>query len=144
MTLITEGLTLRPDVGKLSARYIGPFRITAVVNANAYTLALPPQLQALHSTFNIDKLKRYSSTDRFPSRPLRHDRPPPHAAADSNGDQQWEVDSIIAQRSAGRVQQYLVRWKGYPDEENTWEPRSSLEAAPVALRDWETANRPRD
>ena len=57
--LSTEGLQLRDGTNKLCSRFIGPFAVTDVVNANAYTLALPPQLQALHPTFNIDKLKPY-------------------------------------------------------------------------------------
>ena len=35
--LSTEGLTLRDFTNKLCARYIGPFPVTVVVNANAYT-----------------------------------------------------------------------------------------------------------
>ena len=135
--ITTAGLTLRGTDCKLSSRFIGPFPVTAIVNANAYTIALPPQLQALHPTFNIDKLKLYRSTGLFPTRPLQHDRPPPHAVADSNGDQQWEVEAIIAQRYSGRNMQFLVRWKGYHDEECTWQSRKELSGAADALRDWE-------
>ena len=136
--LLTEGLTIRGYDNKLTSRFAGPFVITAVVNANAYTLALPPQLKALHSTFNIDKLKRYVETDAFATRPRQLTRPPPTAVADSNGDEEWEVERITAQRYAGKRMQFLVRWKGYPIEESTWESRSRLtDGAADALRDWE-------
>ena len=135
--LSTEGLTLRGFDNKLTSRYVGPFVVTAVVNANAYTLALPPQLQALHSTFNIDKLKRYQSTSSFPTRPRQLSRPPPTAVADSNGDASWEVECITAQRYTGRRTQFLVRWKGYAVEESTWQSRSDLSGALDALLDWE-------
>lgn len=135
--LSTEGLQLRNFTNKLCSRFIGPFSITAVVNPNAYTLALPPQLQALHPTFNIEKLKAYrDGRAAFPSRPLLHPRPPPVAQADSNGDAQFEVERIVAQRKRGRAQQFLVAWKGYPPEENTWEPRSRLRNASEALDDF--------
>jgi transposase InsO family protein len=138
MVLLTiEGLTLRNFTNKLCARYVGPFAVTAVVNANAYTLALPPRLQALHSTFNIDKLKPYrDGTATFPSRPQPFARPPPVAEADSNGDKAWEVERIVAQRKHGRGEQYLVAWKGYPAEENSWESRANLAGAAEALADW--------
>ena len=55
--LSTGGLQLRNGSNKLCSRFIGPFEVVEVVNANAYKLKLPPQLQALHPTFNIDKLK---------------------------------------------------------------------------------------
>jgi len=139
--LSTEGLQLRNFGNKLCSRFIGPFAVTAVINANAYTLALPPQLQALHPTFNIEKLKRYrDGRAAFPDRPQPHPRPPPVAPADSNGDAVWEVERIMAKRKHGRGTQLLVAWKGYPAEENTWEPRSSLlPGAADALADFENS-----
>src|SRR5690606_12888221 len=106
--LSTEGLQLRDFHNKLCSRFVGPFAVTAVVNANAYPCALTPQLQAQHPTFNIGKLKAYrDGRVAFPSRPLQNDRPPPVAQADSNGDQQWEVERIVACRQRGRTKQYL-------------------------------------
>ena len=136
--LSTEGLQLRNGSNKLCSRFIGPFEVIEVVNANAYKLKLPPQLQALHPTFNIDKLKPYRDGRRlFPSRPLQFDRPPPEIQADSNGDAVFEVERIVAQRKRGRVAEYLVAWKGYPPEENTWEKRSALSSAVDALAEFE-------
>ena len=37
-------------------------------------------------------------------------------------EQEFEVEYILARKG----QQYLVRWKGYPDLENTWEPLKNL------------------
>ena len=125
--LSTEGLQLRNGSNKLCSRFIGPFEVIEVVNANAYKLKLPPQLQALHPTFNIDKLKPYRDGRRlFPSRPQQYDRPPPAIAADSNGDEEFVVDRIVAQRKHGRAVEFLVAWKGYPPEENTWEKRAKV------------------
>ena len=135
--LSTDGIALRGTDNKLTSRFVGPFAITAVVNANAYTIDLPPQLSALHPTFNIDKLKRYVVSANFATRPRQSARPPPTAVADSNGDAEWEVDHITAQRRRGRAVQYLVRWKGYPVEESTWQSRADLAGAADALRDWE-------
>ena len=131
--LSTEGLTLRDFTNKLCSRFVGPFLITRVVNANAYTLQLPPQLRALHPTFNIDKLKAYrDGRATFPDRPQPFNRPPPAAVADSNGDEVWKVERIIASRKRGRAIEYLTAWEGYPPEENTWEPRSSFDARLLA------------
>ncbi|GJZ94963.1 putative reverse transcriptase domain-containing protein [Tanacetum coccineum] len=44
--------------GKLSLRYIGPFKIIDRVRPVAYKLELPRKLQGIHNTFNISNLKR--------------------------------------------------------------------------------------
>ncbi|GJY09404.1 putative reverse transcriptase domain-containing protein [Tanacetum coccineum] len=44
--------------GKLSPRYIGPFRIIARVGPVAYTLDLPKELKGIHSTFYVSNLKK--------------------------------------------------------------------------------------
>ena len=136
--LSTEGLALHGFASKLTSRYVGPFVVTAMVNANAYALALPPQLRALHPTFNIDKLKLYRRSESFPTRPLKFARPPA-ADADSNGDQLWSVERITAQKFKGNRTQYLVLWEGYPAEESTWMNRSALANAPDKLREWEAS-----
>jgi hypothetical protein len=125
--LSTEGLQLRGYSNKLCSRYVGPFAVTEVVNANAIRLALPPQMQALHPVFNISRLKPYvSNSAAFATRPQRYDRPPPEAQADTNGDALWQVDRVLACKKVGRGKRYLVAWKGYPPEENTWEPHTSI------------------
>jgi len=102
--LSAEGLKLQGHGNKLCSPYVGPFKVTAVVNTNAFTLDLPPQLQALHPTFNISKLKSYrDGRQEFPDRPQRFDRPPPAAEADSNGDAEWIVERILSKRTRAEV-----------------------------------------
>ncbi|GKF82954.1 hypothetical protein Tco_0244610, partial [Tanacetum coccineum] len=44
--------------GKLSPRYIGPFKILARVGPVAYTFELPEELKGIHSTFHVLNLKK--------------------------------------------------------------------------------------
>nr|GEW73633.1 hypothetical protein [Tanacetum cinerariifolium] len=49
--------------GKLSPRYIGPFKILARVGHVAYTLELPEELKGIHSTFHVLNLKKCLAKD---------------------------------------------------------------------------------
>jgi hypothetical protein len=124
--LATEGLQLRSGTHKLTARYIGPFRVLGTVNDNAVKLELPPLLGALHSTFNITRLKLYrDGRAAFPGRPQRLHQPPA-VESDTNGVASFEVEAVMAQRRKGSQRELLVRWKGYGAEDDEWRPRSEL------------------
>lgn len=38
----------------------------------------------------------------------------------------WEAEKLLAKRRRGREIQYLVKWKGFPDDDNTWEPTKNI------------------
>lgn len=39
---------------------------------------------------------------------------------------EYEVESIVDRKVENRKIQYLVKWKGYDDSQNSWEPRENL------------------
>ena len=133
--LDTSDIKLAGSVSrKLEPLYAGPFRVTAVVNDNAYTLALPEQLRSLHPTVNVSRLKPYvDGREKFPSRTQPLARPPPEATGD-NGAPVYQVEAITKRRVVRGVEQFLVRWAGYPVEESTWEPRANLNGAQRLLK----------
>ena len=138
----TEGLQLRSGTHKLTARFIGPFTVKGLVNDNAVTLDLPPLLGALHPTINISRLKLYrDGQSHFPTRPQRHVQPPA-VSRDTNGDAEYAVECIVAQRGSARNKQLLVRWDGYGAEHDEWKPRRELlQSAPKKVAEFDARQR---
>jgi hypothetical protein len=105
----------------------GPFKIEETMGPVTYKLKLPHQWK-IHNVFHGKLLTPYRETDvhgkNFPE-------PPPDLI---EGEDEYEVDSIRDHRKRGKGQQYLVKWKGYPDE--TWEPEANLKNASEVLKDY--------
>ncbi|KAF8760805.1 Chromo (CHRromatin Organization MOdifier) domain [Rhizoctonia solani] len=81
----------------------------------------------VHPVFNIALLhkKPVDEYDRDPV-PL-----PPVVTAD--GEEEYTVERILDSKKVGRQVKYLVKWKGYGPEDNTWEPKAHLANAPEKL-----------
>jgi Chromo (CHRromatin Organisation MOdifier) domain len=54
-------------------------------------------------------------------------RPPPDLI---DGEEEYEVEQICSHRTWGRRKtlQYLIKWKGYPESDNTWEDADQIHA----------------
>ncbi|GAA5972537.1 hypothetical protein JCM11641_001890 [Rhodosporidiobolus odoratus] len=109
---------------KLFPRWDGPYPVEqANPSTSTYRLSLPPSDRA-HPTFHSSKLKRYTSND--PS--LYAEREPPRPEPiDIDGAPEYVVEKITDEKGKGRNRKFLVKWAGYPDSENTWEPLSNVE-----------------
>jgi len=117
---------------KLRPKWLGPFEILKLKRVTA-ELKMPPGMKS-HPVFHFSKLRPYNSNpvDEFPRRSL-----PPDPPILSDGHLEYEVDRILdKRRNRGRTE-YLVQWKGYSDDEITWEPPSHLKNARIAIRDYE-------
>ena len=57
----------------------------------------------------------------------------------NDDEEEYVIEAIIGERHIDGVTQYLVKWQGYPNEENTWEPLSNLSET-AAFHQW--INRP--
>jgi Chromo (CHRromatin Organisation MOdifier) domain len=108
---------------KLMERWIGPYDVLRVA-PNAVELKLPKSLW-IHPVVNVSWVKPYLRS--LPGQPVLHPGPI-HVTEDR--DEEYEVDYIVDSRLYKGGLQYLVHWKGYGEEERTWEPASHLANAP--------------
>ena len=49
--------------------------------------------------------------------------PPPDIV---DGEEVYQVETILKHRRQGRGYQYLIKWEGYPITEASWEPKSAF------------------
>ena len=55
----TQGVVRFDKRGKLSPKFIGPFKIVQRIGECAYRLALPPSLSRVHDVFHVSMLRKY-------------------------------------------------------------------------------------
>src|SRR5579863_10129879 len=114
--LEARNLPLPHGTIKLALKRYEPFQITQVISPVAYQLQLPHQWN-IYPVFHASLLTPYVETD---SHGPNYSRPPPDLIS---GEVEYEVEQIRSHRHHGRRKQlqYLLKWKGYPESDNTWE-----------------------
>jgi hypothetical protein len=115
--LSTRNLKLRLPSRKLAPRFMGPYRIQDAVGSQAYRLRLPPQMR-IHNVFHVSLLEPWKGRDdetQEQSMPL----------ADESDE--WEVEEILDRKVQKGKTFYLVKWKGWPEEYNQWEPEENCQ-----------------
>ena len=137
--LDTHSLRL-PVSTKFKERWIGPFEITQVINPGAYRLKLPSTWR-IFDVINVSRLKAYKSPgdSSFPGQPDDHRPPPVSVDEGAPDDQHYEIESILKSRKKGRRTEYLVKWRGYSQADNSWVDSKELNA-PELLSEFNRRN----
>jgi len=115
---------------KLAPKREGPFTITEVLGPVTYRLQLPNQWR-IHNIFNASLLSPYRETETHGPNFMK----PPSDLI--KGEEEYEIEAITNHKRWGRGYHYLVKWKGYPISDNTWEPPSNLKNAWEILNDYQ-------
>ncbi|KAJ9561345.1 hypothetical protein OSB04_006505 [Centaurea solstitialis] len=111
--------------GKLSPRYVGPFRITERIGAVAYKLDLPVELGGVHNTFHVSNLRKCLA-DPETAIPLQ----------DIEVDQKLNfveepvavTDRKIRKLRNKEIVLVKIQWKFHKGQEATWEAESEMRA----------------
>ncbi len=128
-----EGVNLRTHypTSKLAPKRYGPFPIKKVLSDVSYELELPPQWK-IHPVIHANLLTPYKETALH--RP-NYTRP---ALDLIDGEEEYEVEEVQQVRRQGRGHKlhYLIKWKGFPTSDSTWEPVEHLKHTPELIADF--------
>ena len=116
-------------VQKLTERYVGPYAIEEVVSSNAVKLQLP-SLMRIHLVVNMSQIVWYK--EQVKGQKKEEGKP-----IEVEGVEEWEVEKILNKRKIREVEKYLVRWKEFTTEEDTWERKEDLKNAGEVLEEFE-------
>jgi len=114
---------------KLTERFVGPYRIKKIVSSNAIELELPSTVK-IHLVVNVSRIRRYVKQVEG----QKKEQPLPVII---EGEEEWEVERILNKRRVRGKDKYLVRWKGFTAESDTWEGRENLRNAKEAIEEFE-------
>ncbi|KAF8748123.1 hypothetical protein RHS01_11031 [Rhizoctonia solani] len=96
-----KNVELRTNSNKLDPKRLGPFEITKKISSHAYRLNLPETLKIHDVHFLTD---------------------PPETI---EGEEEYEVEQIIDSKRQQGKWFYLIKWKGYGPEDNSWNRKNS-------------------
>ena len=114
---------------KLIERYVGPYAIEEVVSSNAVKLKLP-HLMRIHPVVNVSQIVRYK--EQMKGQKKEEGKP-----IEVEGVKEWEVEKILNKKKIRGVVKYLIWWKGFMAERDTWERRENLKNAEELIEEFE-------
>ena len=114
---------------KLVEWFVGPYKIKAIISSNVVELELPATVK-IHLVVNVSWIKQY--IDQVNGQ--RKETPQPVVV---EGEEEWEVEKILNKRKIREKDKFLVWWKGFTVEGDTWESRENLQNAGDLLREFE-------
>jgi len=114
---------------KLTERFVEPYKIKSVISTNAVELELPRTIK-IHPVVNVSRVKRYREQ-------VRGQKKQPTPPVIIEGEEEYEVEKVINKRKKYGRWEYLVRWKGYTAEEDSWEKKENLKNTKETIEDYE-------
>ncbi|KAL5808962.1 hypothetical protein ACOSQ3_029653 [Xanthoceras sorbifolium] len=109
----------------LVRKYEGPFPILKKVGKVSYKVELPPRLK-IHPVFHVSHLKPYHADTEDPSRGESSRAPTAVVTSYDKEVEEILADRVMRKRGVPRSSEYLIKWKGLPTSEATWEPKEAL------------------
>lgn len=127
--LNTEHYNLDLPSKKLAPKWIGPLKVLQIRGPNTVKIEVPPRLHLIEPLQNVVHLKPYISRTPDIGSSVIHE--PPELV---DGQEEYEVEEIIAHRGRTPRVQYLVRFRTYGPQDDLWLPEKNLINAPEIVQ----------
>ena len=114
---------------KLTERYVEPYTIEEVVLSNVVKLRLPSSMR-IHLVVNFSRIVRYK--EQVKGQKKEEGKP-----VEVEGVKEWEVENILNKKKTRGVAKYLVWWKGFTAEGDTWKREENLKNAEELIKVFE-------
>ncbi|KAK6162194.1 hypothetical protein DH2020_002035 [Rehmannia glutinosa] len=119
-----KGLINPKKGGKLSPRYIGPYKILQRIGKLAYRLELPAQYAGMHDVFHVSRLKKYQPN---PEHIITRDTPPLMENLSYTEEPIRIFNQQIRQLHNREIPMVKVVWRNHNrDEDATWEMEEDM------------------
>jgi len=113
---------------KLMERYVRPYVIEEVVSLNTVKLRLPISIR-IHLVVNVSQTVQYK--EQVKGQKKEEGKP-----IEVKGVKEWEVEKILNKKKIRGVEKYLVWWKGFMAEGDTWERKENLKNAEELIEEF--------
>ena len=110
--------TTKRATKKLMEKFIGPYVVKKIVLENVVKLELLASLR-IHLVVNMRRIVKYREQ-------VEGQKKIPPSPVEVASEKEYEVEKILDRQERRGKTKYLVKWKGYMTEENTWEGIENL------------------
>jgi len=103
---------------KLTERFVGSYKVKGIISSNAIELELSKSIK-IHPVVNVSRVRLYKPQ-------VEGQKKTPPKPVIIKGEEEFKVEKILNKQVVWGKEKFLVRWKGYTVEEDTWESRENL------------------
>ena len=108
---------------------MGPYGIEEVVSSNTVKLQLLSSIR-IHPVVNVSRIVRYR--EQVKGQKKEKEKP-----VEVNEIEEWKIEKILNKRKIRVIEKYLVWWKGFTVEHNSWVKKKELGNAKAVLENFE-------
>ena len=106
-----------------------PYAIEEVVSSNVVKLRLP-SLMRIHLVVNVSRIVRYKEQ-------VKEQKKEKGKPIEVEEVEEWEVEKVLNKKRIRGVEKYLIRWKGFTAEGDTWERKENLKNTEELIEEFE-------